>query len=234
MKKFNLIFVLLLNSFLSFSQSNLWELTDTEVSNFSNDALKFRKSIPTTFKVYELDLQKFKNRISQAKDNKAISIDLPTADGIQRFLIEEASSISEVLSQKFPMIKSYVAKGIDNPSATARFSLGLDGFHGVIFYAGGPSFFIDPFTKDYNFYIAYSKKSLPQRDLNFRCEVEGHLDTKGEANTSQRNADDGLLRTFRLAIVCSGEYAQFHLNDQGIDNGASEAKIGRASCRERV
>ena len=120
MKKFNLIFVLLLNSFLSFSQSNLWELTDTEVSNFSNDALKFRKSIPTTFKVYELDLQKFKNRISQAKDNKAISIDLPTAYGIQRFLIEEASSISEVLSQKFPMIKSYVAKGIDNPSATAR------------------------------------------------------------------------------------------------------------------
>ena len=98
MKKFNLIFVLLLNSFLSFSQSNLWELTDTEVSNFSNDALKFRKSIPTTFKVYELDLQKFKNRISQAKDNKAISIDLPTADGIQRFLIEEAPQTSQTSS----------------------------------------------------------------------------------------------------------------------------------------
>ena len=126
MKKFNLILILLLNSFLCFSQSNLWEIKDTEVSNFSDDALKFRKSIPSTFKVYELDLQKFKNKISQAKNDKSISIDLPTADGIQRFSIEEASSISEGLSQKFPMIKSYVAKGIDNPSATARFSLGLD------------------------------------------------------------------------------------------------------------
>jgi len=115
MKKFNLILILLLNSFLCFSQSNLWRLTDTEESNFSNDALKFRKSIPTTFKVYELDLQEFKNRISQANNTESISINLPTADGIQRFSIEEASSISEVLSQKFPMIKSYVAKGIDNP-----------------------------------------------------------------------------------------------------------------------
>ena len=223
MKKYNLILILLLNSFLCFSQSNLWKLTDTEVSNFSNDALKFRKSIPTTFKVYELDLQEFKNRISQANNTESISINLPTADGIQRFSIEEASSISEVLSQKFPMIKSYVAKGIDNPSATARFSLGLDGFHGVIFYAGRPSFFIDPYTKDYNFYIAYSKKSLPQRDLNFRCEVEEHIDTKGAVSNSQRNADDGLLRIFRLAIVCSGEYAQFHLNDQGVDSNASDA-----------
>jgi len=87
MKKFNLILILLLNSFLCFSQANLWELKDTEVSNFSNDALKFRKSIPTTFKVYELDLQKFKNKILQAKNDKSISIDLPTADGIQRFSI---------------------------------------------------------------------------------------------------------------------------------------------------
>lgn len=39
MKKYNLILILLLNSFLCFSQSNLWKLTDTEVSNFSNDAL---------------------------------------------------------------------------------------------------------------------------------------------------------------------------------------------------
>ena len=115
MKKLNLILILLLNSFLCFSQSNLWRFTDTEVSNFSNDVLKFRKSIPTTFKVYELDLQEFKNRISQANNTESISINLPTADGIQRFSIEESSSISDGLSQKFPMIKSYVAKGIDNP-----------------------------------------------------------------------------------------------------------------------
>ena len=39
---------------------------------------------------------------------------------------------------------------------------------------------------------------------------------------TQKNANDGLLRTFRLALVCSGEYAEFHLNDQGVANNASD------------
>ena len=34
---------------------------------------------------------------------------------------------------------------------------------------------------------------------------------------------DGNLRTFRLALVCSGEYAQFHLNNQSIPTSANEA-----------
>ena len=118
MKKNILSIVLCLVTTIIFSQSKHWKLADIGKSNFSTDALKYRKSIPTTFKVYELDVQKFKNRISQANNNESISIYLPTADGIQRFSLEEASSISEVLSQKFPMIKSYVAKGIDNPYLT--------------------------------------------------------------------------------------------------------------------
>ena len=40
---------------------------------------------------------------------------------------------------------------------------------------------------------------------------------------SYRNADDGNLRTFRLAIVCSGEYAQFHLTRQGVSSTATDA-----------
>ena len=98
MKKFNLIFVLLLNSFLSFSQSNLWELTDTEVSNFSNDALKFRKSIPTTFKVYELDLQKFKNIKELGVPVIVVGGTLPSA-GLH-YCKEDIEAVANLVAQK--------------------------------------------------------------------------------------------------------------------------------------
>jgi hypothetical protein len=223
MKKYILSIILCLVSTIIFSQSKHWKLADIEKSNFSTDALKYRKSIPTNFKVYELDVQKFKNEILVAKINESTIIELPTLDGIKRFSFKEASSLSKGLALKFPVIKSYVAQGIDDPSATARFSFGTDGFHGVIFYTDKPSFYIDPYTKNYNSYISYSRSSLPQRDHDFSCEVDEQLDAKKMVVSSQRNADDGLLRIFRLALVCSGEYAQFHLNDQGIASDASDA-----------
>ena len=222
MKKYILSIVLCLVTTIIFSQSKHWKLADIEKSNFSTDALKYRKSIPTNFKVYELDVQKFKNKISQTKTNESIIIELPTADGVQKFLIKEASSLSEGLAQKFPMIASYVAKGIDNPGATARLSFGTDGFHGVVFYAGQSSFYIDPYTKDYSSYIVYNRSNLPQKEQEFRCDVTEQLDKKKTGNSPQRNANDGLLRTFRLALVCSGEYAQFHLDDQDISSNASD------------
>ena len=223
MKKYILSIILCLVSTIIFSQSKHWKLADIEKSNFSTDALKYRKSIPTNFKVYELDVQKFKNEILVAKINESTIIELPTLDGIKRFSFKEASSLSKGLALKFPVIKSYVAQGIDDPSATARFSFGTDGFHGVIFYTDKPSFYIDPYTKNYNSYISYSRSSLPQREHDFSCEVDEQLDAKEMVVSSQRNADDGLLRIFRLALVCSGEYAQFHLNDQGIASDASDA-----------
>jgi hypothetical protein len=223
MKKYILSIILCLVSTIIFSQSKHWKLADIEKSNFSTDALKYRKSIPTNFKVYELDVQKFKNEILVAKINESTIIELPTLDGIKRFSFKEASSLSKGLALKFPVIKSYVAQGIDDPSATARFSFGTDGFHGVIFYTDKPSFYIDPYTKNYNSYISYSRSSLPQRDHDFSCEVDEQLDAKEIVVSSRRNADDGLLRIFRLALVCSGEYAQFHLNDQGIASDASDA-----------
>ena len=224
MKRFNLILILLLNSFLCFSQSNLWKLTDTEVSDFSNDALKLRKSIPTNFKIYELNFQKFKKESSLAISDELTIIELPTANGIQKFSVAEAPSLAKGLALKYPMIKSYSAKGIDDLSATARFSFGTDGFHAVIFYADQASFYIDPYTKNYSTYISYSRSSLPQKDNDFKCEVDEQVNKTTDSNIIYRTPDDGLLRTYRLALVCSGEYAQFHLNNQGISSDATDAE----------
>ena len=222
MKKYLLTILLCTVTFFSFSQSSNWKLIDVEKTNFSNTSLKLRKTVPTSFKIYELDTKKLKKELSFAKVNELILIELPTPDGVQKFSIKKASSLSEELTLKFPMIASYVAKGVDNTSAVARISVGTDGFHCVIFYANKPSFYIDPYTKNNEYYIAYSRSSLPQRDQEFRCGVNTQLKRNEVIENTQKNANDGLLRTFRLALVCSGEYAVFHLNDQGVANNASD------------
>tara|TARA_B100000787_G_C16199245_1_gene303612 strand:+ start:4880 stop:8137 length:3258 start_codon:yes stop_codon:yes gene_type:complete len=220
----SIIFILLsILSTTSYSQSSKWIQANTKENKFNKTDLKFRKSIPNNFKVYTINFNEFKNETLSLTKNSSTIIELPTKDGIQKFSIKEASSLSEGLAQNFPMIKSYVAQGIDNPSASARFSFGTDGFHAVIFYTGSSTFYIDPYTKNYNSYIAYSRSSLPQRDQEFSCEVTEQIDTEKVVNSFQRNADDGILRTFRLALVCSGEYAQFHLNDQGVSSSATDA-----------
>ena len=222
MKKYILSAFLFLITYSSFSQSSNWKLIDVEKTNITDTSLKLRKTVPTNFEVYKLDTQKLKNKISFTKANEVIFIELPTPDGIQKFSIKKASSLSLELTEKFPMIVAYVGKGIDNPSAVARISFGTDGFHGVIFYGDKPSFYIDPYTKNNDYYIAYSRSSLPQRDQEFRCGVNTQLKSNKVIENTQKNANDGRLRTFRLALVCSGEYADFHLNDQGVPNNASD------------
>ena len=110
MKKYILsVFICLLTN-SSFSQSSNWKLIDVEKTNFSNTSLKLRKTVPTNFKIYELDTKKLKKELSFAKVNELILIELPTPDGVQKFSIKKASSLSEELTLKFPMIASYVAK----------------------------------------------------------------------------------------------------------------------------
>ena len=222
MKNSLILTILLLYSGLMFSQSIDWKDISNESGKFKVSDLTFRKSVPNDFKLYEINFAELRENFFSAEGSYQ-TIELPTNQGIQKFSVKEASSIAKELSLKYPMIKSYVAKGIDNPSASARLSFGTDGFHAVILYAGAPSFYIDPYSKDYNSYIAYSRSSLPDTEQDFSCDVEEQLESEKDLLNSQRNADDGLLRTFRLALVCTGEYAQYHLNNQGVANDATDA-----------
>ncbi|MGB1043450.1 MAG: zinc-dependent metalloprotease family protein, partial [Tenacibaculum sp.] len=110
------------------------------------------------------------------------------------------------------------------PTATAKISIGKDGLHAIIFSGNESTLYLDPYTKDSKEYIVYKRSDLESKDKDFSCEVEDNV-TKAvdNSNFQARNANDGKLRTFRLAIVCSGEYAQFHLNRQSVAASATDA-----------
>jgi len=224
-------FCLLIFAVSAQNSDELW----TKKTDFEKTASKklTRKSIPKKFETYQLNVNQLKSRLNNApkrkgnleKSNTVISF--PNEKGkLEKYQIFEASIMEENLQKKYPNIRSYVGKGIDNPSSVIRFSVSPLGLHAMVLGNAEGSVFIDPYIENNDSYIVYSSKNLPSIEP-FECKFD-------EVNTSQKtttttisakdeNANDGKLRTFRLAVATTGEYAQFHLNRQGISSMATDA-----------
>jgi hypothetical protein len=217
------LLLLLLFSFKSNGQE-LWKKLDIEKDASQKNEIRSFKNFPTKYLLYQLDLNKVKSSVFINSKSSSKTILLPNATGtLEAFEMRESANFEKALADKFPTIKSYSAVGIENPTSFAKISLGTDGFHAVIFSPNGKTVYIDPYSKDNQEYIVYKTIDLKEEDAIFKCEVEETTKSKTFSNMQAKVVNDGNLRTFRLALVCSGEYAQFHLNNQGISESASEA-----------
>lgn len=221
--KIKIIFFILCFSVLNLSSQNFWsQLSKTEYNQNQKNLLE-KKNFPVKYELISLDLNSLKSTLKVLSKNSKRIIELPNSEGtLNRFEIKESSNLEIELQEKFPGIKSYTAKGIDDPSAIAKISLGVDGFHGVVYSNNHSTIYIDPYTKNRKDYIVYERKDLPEIDNDFECKVKNNVKSNLHQKSLNKFVNDGKLRTYRIAIVCSGEYAQFHLNRQNIDSNSSD------------
>lgn len=219
----SVVFLVLLFTLKSNSQE-LWKKLNSETSSFQKKEIRSFKNFPTKYLLYKLDVNRLEASLKSKLKSSSKVIKLPNSEGVlESFEMRESSNFEKALSDKFPSIKSYSAVGIDNPTSFSKISMGSDGFHAVIFSAGGKTVYIDPYSKDNSEYIVYKTSDLKEEDKLFKCEVEETAKKQEFTATKAKVVNDGNLRTFRLALVCSGEYAQFHLSNQGVSTAASDA-----------
>lgn len=214
--------VTLFSCLSGFAQSNPWTKVISDGNTLQRANNYAIKNLPKAFNQYTMQFAAF---TPQMKAKNSIIL-LPNGNGqMEKFRIRETSNFEEGLSKKFPMISSYTAQGIDDPTAVAKISVGTDGFHAAIFAGGKSTVYIDPITKDNNTYMVYKRSALGQRAEAMTCDVDSEVsDAMNKyVQTSLKNADDGKLRTYRIAVVTSGGYSQFHLTNQGVSSGASDA-----------
>jgi len=216
MKYGKISFLFLLFVSVSMFSQNIWTKQDAK-SRLIRAKLEYRETLPTSFELFTINNNEINKKLTFSK-SKEIIMELPTPNGIQRFLVKEASVFSDELAAKYPQIKSYVGVGIDDVTARVRFSKSKVGIHVMITSGKYPMYLIDPYTKDKKTSIAYFKNKNEKN--KFECLFDGqNLAVKNRKIQKTVNANDGKLRTYRMALIGTAEYSQFHLTNQGVGAG---------------
>lgn len=230
MKKILLLILFILSAIDSLqAQSVLWRKIslDETMSKTKMD----RAMMPREYQLFSLNLTELKNQLQAApldlsNVSSNVSIEFPNPEGtFDNYKIYEAPVMEQGLMDKFPDIKSYIGKGINNPAATIRFSVTIFGLHTMTLAADKEASYIDTFSKDLSNYIVYNKSSVSPTK-NFQCLVNEtfKLDNINPQPENVARASDGKFRIFRLAMACTIEYAAFHVNAAGQNAGTMVQK----------
>jgi subtilisin-like proprotein convertase family protein len=194
-----------------------------------------RNSFPKQAFYYQLDLQKLKSMLVDAPvrghliGRSPITIQFPMADGsFERFAVMESPIMHPELAAKYPMIKTYAAQGIDDPTATMRFSITQFGLHTMTLSGKHSTNYIDPYTSDRVNYIVYDKASLAGTPQNFECLLNEEVNLpslRNDISNSVFETNDQILRTYRLALSCTAEYGNIFATTPGTEVADIQAQM---------
>ncbi len=151
---------------------------------------------------------------------KAQQIALPAPDGkTMQFMIWKTPVMEAGLQQRYPGIQTFTAQAVGNASVTAKIDYNLNGFHAMVFDKNS-TYLIDPYSNVADGYYTVYYRHDYQRPLNKLMPCAFGNDELKDANGVEATTVDGTLpplemklhgsskKTYRLAVSCTGEYAQ--------------------------
>lgn len=167
--------------------------------------------------------------------SRQVIMSLPMPDGtFMRFQVEESPIMAPELAAKFPEIKTFIGRGVDEP-AMARFDRTPAGFHAMLFTERG-TVYIDPASKgDVEHYISYFKRDFRRGNRRMICEVrsadeEQVLDAEVRARIAPQAVDQGnVRRQYRLVVGATGEYTAFHGGSVSLGLAAINTTMNRVN-----
>jgi len=210
-----LLLVALMSVSFAMSQSkSLWQKQTID----NNFRVKPGKQDLPTSQTFVLNTQSLRQALSNAPQKETLTkganviMSFPNAEGeFERFKVFEASVMDPELASRYPEIKSYAGQGIEDPTAVIRFSITPLGFQSIRFSANKPATFIESITTDGSMYSVFTRANKINMNNDFECSVTESVNrSMNSGSMSMRNADDGILRTYRLVVSATGEYTNYH------------------------
>jgi subtilisin-like proprotein convertase family protein len=182
-----------------------------------------RQVQPDEARIISVDLEALISVLSEAPmwhtpeaAEGAVHLQLPLPNGHNRsFKVVEAPVMAEGLSARYPGMRSFAAYSPEDGTAYARFGYTHKGFHAMILSGLHSTVFIDVFsdgqTRYHQVYYKSDYSGIPGNAFSCRLHADAATDATGNSDTPPAALlGDCLLRNYRLAIACTGEYAQFH------------------------
>ena len=211
----SLITLFLVSASAQSESKGFWSPIDQR--NVENTDLRIA---PSAFKAYQLDyeamghfLQTAPMEFTTEHRTSPVIVSIPLPDGeFWTFEVARTKTMADELHAKYPDINTYLGQGIEDKTAIIKLDHTPNGFHAMILSTEKGTIYIDPFSlTDNENYVSYFKRDyvnpFPESAIcHFDDLEENQRRTESPELLNYRSGDE--LRTYRLALACSGEYAQ--------------------------
>jgi hypothetical protein len=227
------------------AQKSLWQ-DGTEPINVERriNPSVFR-TVSVNFETLKAELLNAPKESSVQAAQSSFIISLPHPNGeTWQFRVVESPIFEPALQAKFPDIRTFTGQGFgDKAYATLKMDFGPNGFHAMVLTPGN-AWFIDPISTDnLDLYMSYTRgaffdtntKTFAEEDPKQQFGQDMRLSPEKveqqekeilekhgkKPNTGLFKTTNGTqLRTYRLALACTGEYANFHGSNTTNNNKA--------------
>ncbi len=184
--------------------------------------------VPEHYATFQLDFNQFQQSLANtpwedltnaAAPGKIISLPLPNGQ-LGRFKIWETSIFHPNTAARYPQFQSYRGVGLDDSESAVRMAVSPKGVH-LAFHTQEGGIYVDPYTAgNTGLYISYYTRDHLSGGQPAACgfsnfenesasETLGHTQSQPQANTYTAGGPVE-MREFRVALSCSGEFAQGH------------------------
>ena len=200
------------------SDDGVWQ--DVDVSSIATRGTVYIR--PNHYRAVALDDKRVASILASAPvlsgGGPGIVLSLPMPHGgFERFEIYDAPIMAAELAARYPQIRTYSGRGLDDVTAWVRIDRTPAGFHAMINGLEGTAY-IDPYQLISgqavgNEYLSYHKSDVTlAADRQFKCGVHSSKEDAAKASPvdASRTPTGPVLRTYRMAVATTGEYAQFH------------------------
>lgn len=202
------------------SSEGAWRRIDEASINKRENA---RVLVPEKYSTFRLNAAALDRKLdtapmefSESAKQTVTVLSVPDPNGnLMRFRIEESPILSPQIAAQFPAWKTYQGYGIDDPTATARFSITDTGFDGYILSSKG-TYSINPYQRnDRENYIVFYKKDYGEPRRQFHCLLDEMVsEGKSISDVSGKTFDffapefvhGAQIRTYNLGIATTFEY----------------------------
>lgn len=235
-KLFFILALIIASNLATLGQGAIWSPVTGPSRIRTNNAVR-RATFPKEFKLFSLNRGDLDQALSSALDRAGAStvVSLPNADGrLEQYEVYEASNFEPDLQARFPDIRAFSGRGINDKYATVKLSVSPNGVQATIFRAasgflkeGGQTEIIESYSADHTVYAVF-KSHREANSLPWTCSspVEATLFSQwsNQINAERAAAPEskaGEIRVMRLAQSCNGEYANYF----GAHSAADVAKV---------
>lgn len=202
---------------LTAANAQLWQpITEGTATLYAEyEEAYFQKTKGEYFKVDKRHLRKQINKNGKLKQRVELEIPMPDGEYIG-VILTETKLLPKELKEKFPLINSW--SGVSG-NKTVYADYGAHGLHIMVLHAGEP-IFVDPIKPGSDIYISYKKSDFVTEKAPMECHFDDRIHIPDDYEPFDRNEpvqrpespteSVSQMKTFRLALACTGEYATFH------------------------